>query len=129
MRHIRFALAILLALAVAAPVTAQSMADHGHHAGGANIQQADGFGQLHSIDSQGGSVNLTHDPIEAIGWPAMRMDLPVTRRVDLGQFQAGDPVRFSIKLGRDQIWRIVSMEKSSADGASGGGAMDHHGHH
>lgn len=42
----------------------------------------------------------------------MTMDLPVTRRVDLKTFVTGDPVTFTLKRGRDNVFRIVEMQKA-----------------
>ena len=64
---------------------------------------------LQEVRAADSSVNITHEPLPALGWPAMTMDLPVTRRVDLGQFKAGDHVQFEIKKGRDDVFRIIDM--------------------
>ncbi|MEW8496824.1 MAG: copper-binding protein [Candidatus Thiodiazotropha taylori] len=46
----------------------------------------------------------------SLKWPEMTMDLPVTKRVDLSRFKAGDQVHFTLKKGRDNHFRIISME-------------------
>ena len=37
----------------------------------------EGQGKINSIDSEKYSVNITHEPIEALKWPGMTMDFPV----------------------------------------------------
>ncbi|MBF0448099.1 MAG: copper-binding protein [Magnetococcales bacterium] len=76
------------------------------------MNQADAMGTIQSINSEGNMVSLSHDPIPALGWPAMTMDLPVTKRVDLSQFKTGETVHFTLKKGRDNQFRIISMMPS-----------------
>ncbi|MEW8627140.1 MAG: copper-binding protein [Candidatus Thiodiazotropha sp.] len=85
-----------------------AMHDHSMMGGGAN--QAMGSGILHQVDADKKMVNLTHEPIPSLNWPEMTMDLPVTKRVDLSRFKAGDQVHFTLKKGRDNHFRIISME-------------------
>ena len=73
--------------------------------------EADATGVVNAVNADGKSVNITHDPVEALGWPKMTMDLPVTRRVDLSAVKAGEPVLFKLKKGRDNKFRIIGIEK------------------
>lgn len=72
--------------------------------------EASAAGVLNAVDIEAGSVNLTHPPMPEIGWPAMTMDLPVTRQVDLSAFEVGQEVRFTVRRGRDNMFRIVAMQ-------------------
>ena len=72
--------------------------------------EASAAGILNAVDIEAGSVNLSHPPMPEIGWPAMTMDLPVTRQVDLSAFEEGQEVRFTVRRGRDNMFRIVAME-------------------
>ena len=67
-------------------------------------------GVLNSIDSEAQTINVTHEPVESLGWPAMTMALPVTRRVDLSTVKPGDNVRFTLKQGRDKQYRVTHIE-------------------
>lgn len=71
--------------------------------------EAAGVGVLNSIDAEKGMVNLTHEPMPELGWPTMTMDLPVTKRVELGGMKAGDRIDFKLKLGRDKQYRVIEM--------------------
>jgi Cu(I)/Ag(I) efflux system protein CusF len=68
-----------------------------------------GHGVIKSVDAQNASVNITHDPIPALQWPAMTMDLPVAEQVDLSGVKAGDTVDFTILLGSDNVYRVTEM--------------------
>ncbi len=71
--------------------------------------EAPGVGVLNSVDAKNGMVNLTHEPMPELGWPTMTMDLPVTKRVDLGSVKAGDKIDFKLKLGRDKQYRVIEL--------------------
>ncbi|WP_081639559.1 efflux RND transporter periplasmic adaptor subunit [Euryhalocaulis caribicus] len=58
---------------------------------------AEGVGVLNAVDAQARTVNLSHEPIPAIGWPAMRMDFEVAPDVVLGDIETGDQVEFSLQ--------------------------------
>lgn len=72
--------------------------------------EASGVGVLNSVDTDKGTVNVTHEPMPELGWPSMTMDLPVTKRVDLSALKAGEKVGFTLKLGRDKQYRVMKME-------------------
>ncbi|MCH9807661.1 MAG: copper-binding protein [Alphaproteobacteria bacterium] len=72
--------------------------------------EASGVAVINSVDADKGMINLTHEPMPDLGWPTMTMDLPVTKRVDLGSVKAGDKVDFKVKLGRDKQYRVTDME-------------------
>jgi len=91
--------------------------DHGSHGSmkmetPADVTEAEAKGKINSIDAEGGNVNVTHDPVPALGWPSMTMDLPVTRRVDLSSVKPGVPVTFKLKKGRDNQFRIIDITPS-----------------
>ena len=71
--------------------------------------QASGKGVINSVDTEGRSINVTHEPMPDLSWPKMTMDLPVTRKVDLSNTNIGDAVSFTIKLGRDKKYRVIEL--------------------
>ncbi len=75
----------------------------------AGVTEAEAKGKINSVDTEGGKVNVTHDPVPTIGWPKMTMDLPVTRRVDLSTVKPGTEVTFKLKKGRDNQFRIIEI--------------------
>lgn len=74
-----------------------------------NVNEAEAKGKINTIDADAGVVNVTHEPVEALGWPTMTMDLPVTRRVDLTAVKPGTDVTFKLKKGRDKKFRIIAI--------------------
>ncbi len=72
--------------------------------------QATGVGMINTFDADKKMINITHEPMPELGWPAMTMDLAVTERVDLSGIKAGDKVKFKVKLGRDKKYRITDIK-------------------
>ncbi len=70
-------------------------------------QLTTGTGVINSVEE--GKINISHGPIEKLNWPAMKMDLPVTKDVDLSKVKAGDKITFSIELGSDKVYRITKI--------------------
>lgn len=68
-----------------------------------------GTGVIHTISRMNKTVNLTHDPIPALNWPEMTMDLPVAKDVDIRSLQTGTPIQFHLELGEDKVYRITKV--------------------
>jgi Cu(I)/Ag(I) efflux system periplasmic protein CusF len=54
-------------------------------------------------------VNLSHNPIPEIGWPAMTMDFPVAASVDLKAIKPGSRVDFTIEKGQRGMYEIKAI--------------------
>jgi Cu(I)/Ag(I) efflux system membrane fusion protein len=64
-----------------------------------SLQAADaasGRGTINRIDNDAGSVNITHEAIPAIKWPAMTMDIKVADRKILTAVKSGQVVSFGL---------------------------------
>jgi|APTNR8051073442_1049403.scaffolds.fasta_scaffold03530_8 Cu(I)/Ag(I) efflux system membrane fusion protein len=57
-----------------------------------------------------GRVNVTHEPIPALGWPSMTMDLPIAETVAAEGLRPGSRVRIGLAKGPDGLYRIVAAE-------------------
>jgi Cu/Ag efflux protein CusF len=57
-----------------------------------------------------GQVNVTHEPIPALGWPAMTMDLGVDASVPPDMIAPGKRLRIGLAKGKDGLYRIVAAE-------------------
>lgn len=68
-----------------------------------------GMGTVNRIDSAGRTLNVSHQPIEALGWPAMTMDFGVTDKVDLGKVPTGKPVHFELVKDEEGNYLIDSI--------------------
>ena len=100
----------------------------------------EGVGVINSISDDGRTINLTHDPITAIDWPAMTMDLPLAEGVGADALGPGGDIEFTLafdeETGGYEITSIAVVEpihehdappdkSASAEQAD---AMDHSAH-
>lgn len=108
------ALATMLATVPALAMEKDKRGSHGHEAmkTPTDTNEAVAVGVVNSINEDTRAVNITHEPVEALGWPTMTMDMPVTRRVDLATVKTGEKVHFKLKKGRDKKFRIIGIEKT-----------------
>jgi Cu/Ag efflux protein CusF len=72
-------------------------------------------GTVNSIDAAQHKLNITHEPIPAIGWPSMTMDFPVAPAVNLSTVKPGARVNFTIEKGKGGMYEIQAV--SPAGGA------------
>ena len=66
-------------------------------------------GQVNAVMPDERKVNLTHEPIHAIGWPAMTMDFAVTDDVDLSTLVEGNTIHFGLVKDADGMYVIGSI--------------------
>jgi len=75
---------------------------------------AQGTGTVNSVDAGAHKVNVSHEPIPAIGFPAMTMDFAVAPSVDLQAVKPGIRVNFTIKQGEGGMYVIQSIMPAGA---------------
>ncbi len=99
------ALALAAAL-FAAPAMAQQ---------GGQGQSVTGTGTVKKVDAAKHTVNLSHEPIPAINWPAMTMDFAVAPNVDLLNVKPGDQVEFTLvpKPGAQGEYTVTNVKRKS----------------
>jgi len=68
---------------------------------------ATGIGIVHAVTPDG-KLNLSHDPIAALAWPSMTMDMPV-RGVDLAGVPVDTPVEFDLSEGEGGLYIVVGV--------------------
>jgi Cu/Ag efflux protein CusF len=64
-----------------------------------NLHAADaasGKGTINKVDNATGSVNISHEAIPAIKWPAMTMDIKVADKKILSGVKPGQAVSFGL---------------------------------
>ena len=66
-------------------------------------------GKINSIDTANRTINFTHGPIEALGWPGMTMDFPVLPSIDLGALKAGETVAFTVTQTPQGAYAVDSV--------------------
>lgn len=59
-------------------------------------------GTLNRLDANAGTVNISHEPVPALGWPAMTMDFRIADVGQLKNLKSGDRVKFTIQPRGDQ---------------------------
>jgi Cu/Ag efflux protein CusF len=110
MRQIILTSAVLVLGALTSPALAgDKPMDHGAMQA-SEVSEVQTTAVIHAIDADAGTINVTHEPIEALGWPKMKMDLPVTRRVDLSSLDEGSNVVITLKKGMDNQFRVNAIE-------------------
>lgn len=56
-----------------------------------------GSGWIEEIKVTEGRMRVSHGPIDALGWPAMNMELEVDPHVNLASFEVGQDIRFQLR--------------------------------
>ncbi len=88
----------------------QVAADHDHDHAGMAPKGAKGKGVVNSVDAAGHKVNVSHEPIPSLKWPAMKMDFAVAPSVDLKSVQAGSQIEFVVGTNKDGLPEIQSIQ-------------------
>lgn len=73
-----------------------------------------GVGIVNTIDAKESKINLTHEAIPSLSWPAMTMDFKVKNKAVLSKLKSGDKVDFDLKeqpKGQYMITKIVPAKK------------------
>ena len=78
------------------------MAHNGHN-------DVHGTALVNAVDAAAHKINLSHQPIPQIGWPAMTMDFAVAPSVDLGSVKPGSRIDFSMEQGAGGMYVIQSI--------------------
>ncbi len=90
----------------------QEAASHDHHeATSAEHGAVMGKGVVNSIDLENRKINVSHEPIPALKWPEMTMDMDVAENVDLTALAPDQAIHFHIELGEDKVYRITKVMK------------------
>ncbi len=106
MKHTLLTLSLFVAMSAAPLAQAQSEHKHDHMAmspaaAPATQAAAQGKGTLKKIDAAKGVVTMSHEPIAALSWPAMTMDLKVRDKKLLDGFKPGQAVVFDLEKAGD----------------------------
>lgn len=115
MKRIKTLSALLAAAALTIGFQAGANPHHGHHGGHGSHGQssertAEGVGELRSIAADGNSVVLHHEPIRALRWPAMTMELPLAEPALAEGLEAGDKISFTLRQTGPTDYVIVRLD-------------------
>lgn len=124
--HTALALSLFLSAAAQAddgPHHASGMKDHAVSSAKATAtgtQAHRGQGTVNSVDAATGKVNLTHEPIESLGWKSMTMGFAVQDPALIKNLKPGAQVTFELqKNGASYlITQIAPMEAPSTTSSS-----------
>lgn len=67
-------------------------------------------GTVNSVDPTQHKINLSHQPIPEIGWPAMTMAFPVAAFVDLKSLKPGMRVNVTLEKDKSGMYQIQSLQ-------------------
>lgn len=68
-----------------------------------------GKGVVNSVMAGHRMVNISHDPIEELDWPSMKMDFTVADSVDFQALQAGQTLHFELTKKTDSSYMISGI--------------------
>lgn len=68
-----------------------------------------GKGLINKVMAHHNMVNITHEPIDVLGWPTMTMDFTVSDSVDFSALQAGQALHFEITQTADKHYLLSSV--------------------
>lgn len=114
----------LMATAIPLPTTAQSGQHADHHpeitykpspelAAGL----ARGVGSILEINEADRILNLTHAPIDSLGWPSMTMKFGVSLELEIHDFAPGDTIEFDFDPSQASGFEIKALRKASSKAA------------
>lgn len=85
--------------------------DMSHHQMTAqNAASHEGTGVLKAVNAQAGKVQIAHEPIASLNWPAMTMWFTLHTTIP-GDIKVGDRIRFELEQTRNNQWDISKMER------------------
>jgi len=66
-------------------------------------------GAVNSVNESDRTVNISHEPISALGWPSMTMDMKVSDDFTLSKVPVGKRVDFTMVRGGDGIYVVDTI--------------------
>lgn len=104
---------VSLTLAFGLPVAQAQEGGHGAGHGAVATPVAStrvqGMGSVKKVMADKKMIKLTHDPIAALGWPAMTMNFTVAPAVSLAGYKAGQAVHFTLEKQANGSYLITEM--------------------
>lgn len=80
-------------------------------------KEVTGKGIVKALMPEDRKLNLKHDAIDVLGWPAMTMDFALADDVDITGISVGDTVTFQLER-RDEHYLITSVHEMPADNSA-----------
>jgi Cu/Ag efflux protein CusF len=65
---------------------------------------------INTVEQPSRTLNVTHEPIPELNWPAMTMDFPAAKGVKLEGLKPDSQARFRLREGDDGRYVIDAIE-------------------
>ena len=88
-----------------------------------NAEPAMGKGVLVSLDPETRQARIAHEPIEALGWPAMETHFALHSDIYLQDLGEGDEVEFTAVRGADGLIALTELGRDDGVDATGTGMV------
>ena len=108
MKALTLAIGILLIAHGGMARAASHEHDMSQHQVAAQPAAQQGMGILKAVNAKDGKVQIAHEPIAALGWPAMTMWFMLHAPLP-AEIKVGDGVRFELMQGDKNQWMIVKI--------------------
>jgi Cu(I)/Ag(I) efflux system protein CusF len=66
-------------------------------------------GKINSVNVKAGKINLSHEAIASLDWPAMTMDFAVQDKASLNKLKPGQKVTFKLIEARKGQYEIIEI--------------------
>lgn len=73
------------------------------------VEPVTGAGTVTAVMAEHRMLTLNHEPIKALGWPAMTMDFNLTDKAELEGVKPGSRIHFTLVQDKDDMYRIDSI--------------------
>lgn len=110
MKRNTFILIPLTLLALAAlPAAAENKVAQIQTNSTATIPTHQGTGTVNGVNAKTGKVDLSHEPIQSLGWPEMRMYFDVKDKASLTTLKPGQKIAFKLIETRKGMYVISEI--------------------
>lgn len=101
-------ISLIMPVFLQSPATAEMDHESSHGGTHSNMQEEtfEALAVINTIDTGNHKINVSHEPIPALSWPAMTMDFDVSESVDLEGLETGLSVIIVLARGEDGIYMI-----------------------
>jgi Cu/Ag efflux protein CusF len=107
-RKVLAVLTVIGALSIGMPAVHAADNEHSDHNTSQGGMGHRAHGVVNSVDAKAGKVNISHDPIETLKWPKMKMNFQAHDPAMLKDIKPGMTVNFEIqKMGNE--YHITSI--------------------
>ena len=108
MKRLTLTIALLASIGLAQAASHEHEMNHNMSAHDMHAAMYQGTGMLKVVNANAAKVQITHEPIAELGWPAMTMWFALQTPLPQN-LKAGDKVRFEMMQKNGKQWVIVNI--------------------